>query len=90
MSNGRELDLNRNRGYGAEFSVSGNKLYIATGIDAPTPGLQARLYQFDLNNPDINIINNSRGNPFYSYEGTRGALQLGPDSKIYYAVNDRP
>lgn len=90
VSNGRKLELDRNRGYGAEFSVSGNKLYIATGIDVPTPGLQARLYQFDVSNPDINIINNSRGNPFYVYEGTRGALQLGPDGKIYYAVNERP
>ncbi|MGB1042768.1 MAG: T9SS type B sorting domain-containing protein [Tenacibaculum sp.] len=90
ITNGRQLDLNSNKGYGVEFSISGNKLYIATGNDAPIAGLQARLYQFDVSNPDITTINNSRGTPFYTYEGTRGALQLGPNGKIYYAINELP
>lgn len=85
ISNGRNLDLNFNNGYGVEFSISGNKLYISTGISSN--GGTANLYQFDVTNPDINIINNSRGAPFFNYSGSRGALQLGPDGKIYHAVN---
>ncbi|OSY88387.1 hypothetical protein WH52_06405 [Tenacibaculum holothuriorum] len=92
VSNRRTLNLDGFIGYGVEFSVSGNKLYVATGpaINDNTGNQRARIFQFDLNNPDINDINNSRGAPIYDYLGTRGALQLGPDGKIYYAIFDRP
>ena len=83
--NERRLNLDFNDGYGVEFSISGNKLYIATGISSN--GGQANLYQFDVSNPDINSINNSRGPPIFTYSGSRGALQIGPNGKIYHAVN---
>ncbi len=85
ISNGRRLNLSFDNGYGVEFSISGNKLYIATGISSN--GGRANLYQFDLSNPDINLINASRGTEFFTYSGSRGALQLGPNGKIYHAVN---
>ena len=85
ITNERKLDLGVNYGYGIEFSISGNKLYVATGI--ASNGGQANLYQFDVTNPDINSINNSRGSPFFTYSGSRGALQIGPNGKIYHAVN---
>ena len=85
VTNQRKLDLNFNDGYGVEFSISGNKLYIATGISST--GGQANLYQFDVSNPDINIINNSRGNPFFTYSGARGALQIASNGKIYHAID---
>ncbi|WP_420552876.1 T9SS type B sorting domain-containing protein [Tenacibaculum aiptasiae] len=85
ITNGRHLDLDFNDGYGVEFSISGNKLYIATGISSN--GGTANLYQFDTSTSDINTINNSRGTPFYTYQGSRGALQIGPNGKIYHAVN---
>jgi gliding motility-associated-like protein len=85
VTNERRLDLDFNDGYGVEFSISGNKLYIATGISSN--GGQANLYQFDVSDPNINDINNSRGAPFFTYFGSRGALQIGPNGKIYHAVN---
>ncbi|CAL2101843.1 conserved protein of unknown function precursor containing a type B C-terminal secretion signal [Tenacibaculum sp. 190130A14a] len=90
VSNGRRLNLDGNIGYGVEFSISGNKLYIATGPDIFSQFAEANLYQFDISNPDITIINNSRGTPFFTYRGTRGAFQLGPDGKIYHAVSESP
>lgn len=85
ITNGRRLDLDFNDGYGIEFSITGNKLYVATGISSN--GGTANLYQFDTSTSDINIINNSRGTPFYTYQGSRAALQIGPNGKIYHAVN---
>ncbi|MCF2874350.1 MULTISPECIES: T9SS type B sorting domain-containing protein [unclassified Tenacibaculum] len=85
ITNGRRLDLDLNDGYGVEFSITGNKLYVSTGISSN--GGTANLYQFDVSSPDINDINDSRGTPFYTYQGSRGALQIGPNGKIYHAVN---
>lgn len=90
VSNGRRLNLDGNIGYGVEFSISGNKLYIATGPDVFSQFAEANLYQFDISNPDINVINASRGTPFFTYSGTRGAFQLGPDGKIYHAISESP
>ncbi len=58
--------------YGAEFSPSGNALYISAG---------SRLYQYNLNvanipSSQLELINSP---------GRRGMLQLGPDGKIYCA-----
>jgi gliding motility-associated-like protein len=68
-------------GYGAEFSISSNKLYISTG-DSANSSLE-NLYQFDLTLPTFNDINNSRYT-VHSYNNKRGALQLGPNAKIYW------
>ncbi|WP_405607592.1 T9SS type B sorting domain-containing protein [Polaribacter sp. Asnod1-A03] len=76
-----ELNLNSNNGYGVEFSTSSNRLYISTGESNNTT---ENLYQFDLTLPTFSEINNSR-TTIYSYFNSRGALQLGPDGKIYWS-----
>ncbi|MGJ8745863.1 immunoglobulin domain-containing protein, partial [Polaribacter sp.] len=67
-------------GYGVEFSSSSERLYISTGnFSASTENL----YQFDVTQPTFSDINDSRLT-IHSYFNTRGALQLGPDAKIYW------
>ncbi|TXD51455.1 hypothetical protein ES043_11720, partial [Polaribacter sp. IC063] len=68
-------------GYGVEFSPSSKRLYVSTGSFQPS---QEILYQFDLTQPTINNINSSRFQVF-EYTNTRGALQLGPNGKIYWS-----
>ena len=74
--------LNINNGYGVEFSTSSDRLYISTGESSS--GTQENLYQFNLNLSTFSEINNSRF-LVYNYFNTRGALQLGPDGKIYWS-----
>jgi gliding motility-associated-like protein len=63
-----------NTPYGVEFSPDGSKLYINASQN-PT----AKLYQIDLsNNNQITLIGSS-ASPY------AGALQMGPDGKIYFA-----
>jgi len=69
--------------YGAEFSPNGRLLYISANNSDTEP---SALYQFDItsnNAPTINatkqIINNTA--PWFA-----GALQMGPDLKIYMAM----
>ncbi|CAL2055797.1 T9SS type B sorting domain-containing protein [Tenacibaculum sp. 190524A05c] len=62
--------------YGVAFSQQSNKLYASTFNGTNS------VYQFDLTNPDIpstRVLINSK-------QGFRGALQLGPDGKIYASV----
>lgn len=74
--------------YGAEFSQSGDRLYISTGgnnqgrFASPGPSY---IYQYDLTNTSITDINNSKSTINLWNNGFRGALQLGPDARIYYA-----
>lgn len=76
------------KSYGAEFSQSGNRLYISTGGNNQgifsDPG-DSYIYQFDLTQTSITNINNSRTEINLWTNGFRGALQLGPDARIYYA-----
>jgi len=90
ISNGRTLNVSG--GYGAEFSRSSNKLYISTGVhsqftNAGTRNLpnSAEIFQFSLESSSIADINASRQEIYNTIAGYRGALQLGPDGKIYYA-----
>ncbi|MDY0779916.1 T9SS type B sorting domain-containing protein [Tenacibaculum sp. IB213877] len=73
--------------YGVEFSVDSKKLYISTVegfrqtmFDPPTT---YRLFQFDLNQTNITA---SKFLIHQQIPGFRGALQLGPDSKIYATI----
>ena len=79
--------LNINSGsYGAEFSQTGNRLYISTGTQNqtnPNPS-DSYIYQYDLTQNTIADINSSR-TTINTWYGFRGALQLGPDARIYYA-----
>ena len=70
-------------GYGVEFSTSSRRLYISTG--SFNQSLE-NLYQFDLTQSSITDINNSLYT-VHSYQNTRGALQLGPNGKIYWTSN---
>ncbi|MEO9570427.1 MAG: T9SS type B sorting domain-containing protein [Polaribacter sp.] len=81
--------LNVSRSYGAEFSPTGNRLYISTGNAGDQNGTgyfpsDSYIYQYDLTNNTIDDINNSKS-IINVWNGFRGALQLGPDAKIYYA-----
>lgn len=86
ISNGSPLNVSG--GYGAEFSRSSNKLYISTGVHSqganPNTG-PASVFQFSLDSNNITDINASRQEIYNTMTGFRGALQLGPDGKIYYA-----
>jgi gliding motility-associated-like protein len=65
--------------FGLEFSDDNNKLYVSTNGDG-------HLYQYDLTKASSEELENSRvtlsSDPSASYE----ALQLGPDGKIYVAL----
>jgi len=70
--------------YGVEFSASSRRLYLSTG--SFTESIES-LYQFDLTKPTLAEINASRY-LVHQYVNTRGALQLGPDGKIYWTSNN--
>ena len=80
--------------YGAEFSVDSKKLYISTVSDfrfPNAPPVDYKLFQFDLtatNIPDSKfLIHEQIGGSFeYPDGGFRGAIQLGPDGKIYATI----
>ncbi len=77
--------------YGVEFSQSGNKLYATIGTDDAGSGVSF-LIQYDLTLPDAQIpssgtrILNENGASASSF--SEGALQLGPDGKIYRSLFD--
>ena len=66
--------------YGIEFSPSNQYLYVNSWKSKP----QKVLAQYDLFAGDEGDIKNSR---VEIATGTDGALQLGPDNRIYVAVN---
>ena len=77
--------------YGIEFSQSGDRLY--TTISRGDDGLEGSfLYQFDLTLPSDQIAANGKRirneNNEDSFETNGGALQIGPDGKIYRAEFD--
>ena len=63
--------------YGIEFSPSGKMLYAST-LDFDT----YKLYQFDLEDTNLR----TRRTLLHSELAYRGALQLGPDLKIYVTI----
>ncbi|WP_299103790.1 T9SS type B sorting domain-containing protein [uncultured Tenacibaculum sp.] len=78
----QQINVNSESAYGAEFSITSQKLYVSTG--EWTFGTTENLYQFDVTKNSITEVNNSRYT-VHSYLNTRGALQLGPDRKIYWS-----
>jgi gliding motility-associated-like protein len=62
--------------YGVAFSQQSNKLYTSTYNG------DFKVFQFDLENPDIP----SSKKEIINKNGFRGALQLGPDGKIYASI----
>ncbi|MFD2561608.1 T9SS type B sorting domain-containing protein [Aquimarina rubra] len=77
--------------YGIEFSQSGERLYTTVGIGPGGRG-DAFLMQFDLTLPNNQIaasgtrILNENGQDTSNFSA--GALQLGPDGRIYRALYD--
>lgn len=66
--------------YGVEFSPDNSKLYLAT-VDID-PG---KLYQYDLSNPSLAAIQASQTFLARTASQSIGALQIGPDRRIYVA-----
>ena len=69
--------------YGVEFSPNGNLLYVTDNSSSDDPGT---LYQFDISSHNATTILASKQiiaspSPWFS-----GALQTGPDHKIYMAL----
>ena len=74
------LNTNSENAYGVEFSTSSRRLYVSTG---EFNGAFENLFQYDITQPTLADVNTSRYT-VHTYFNTRGALQLGPDSKIYW------
>lgn len=85
VSNSVTIDTGGQDPYGVEFSRSSNILYVSTGQYS---NAWERLYQYDLTQSDIASINASRYLVHQDYN-SRGAIQLGPDSKIYWTRNGK-
>ena len=88
-------DTSNGQAYGVEFSADSKKLYISTvsgyrnTLDNSTVNYQ--LFQFDLMAADIPgskalIHEQIGGSVDYPEGGFRGALQLGPDGRIYATI----
>ena len=74
--------------YGLEFSPDGSKVYISAGRanDAQEPNHPPVLYQLNLDSLKLDI-NGSKWVSIDSLWGVEdGALQLGPNGKIYHAL----
>jgi len=88
-----EGDISIFGGYGVEFSRDGKKLYISTGTYSqirPSTSIRnppdlATITQYSLDSRNIIDINTSANIIYQTNFGYRGALQLAPDGKIYYA-----
>ena len=74
VSNPVTLMNDSNHIYGAEFSPNSQVLYISVGNSKS-------IYQFDLNAANIG----STMLLLHTFPGSMGAMQLGPDKKIYIA-----
>jgi gliding motility-associated-like protein len=79
ITNPQELDIGEfGQAYGVEFSYGGKVLYASIeGVDD--------IYQYNLDLATVEEINDSR-HIVVSGENYGGALQLGPDKRIYHAI----
>lgn len=69
--------------YGAEFSPDGNLLYVSSNNSVTDP---ATLYQFDITSGNAAAILATKQIIAQTTPWFAGALQLGPDKKIYMAM----
>ncbi|KAA6435710.1 hypothetical protein FOE74_07140 [Rufibacter glacialis] len=80
------VDLGKfDEAYGVEFSPDGTKLY---GGKNGIAGGEARIFQFDLSAGTNDAIIHSGKQVAKSISRKIGALQLGPDGRIYVARNN--
>lgn len=80
VSNYRSASLNNLSGqvYGVEFSPAGNKLF------ATLSGASSQLVEFAIDSVGIPYLKNP---PFPSVPNRLGAIQTGPDGRVYVAVD---
>ncbi len=82
VSNGMQLNVNNNSPYGVEFSADSNVLYTTLAVYSGSNFDHGELYQYNLQAADISasltVISNN--------DPSTGALQLGPDLRIYRPV----
>lgn len=71
-----------NQGYGVEFSPNSKYLYVTAWNGSGTSSERSILYQFDLSDANLPREIIDRQSSLF-----RGALQLGPDGKIYRAMS---
>ncbi len=71
--------------YGAEFSPNGNLLYISANISSTEP---STLYQFDVSSNTAAAMLGSKQIIAQNSPWSAGALQIGPDKKIYMAMGN--
>jgi gliding motility-associated-like protein len=76
-------DIGDSRSYGAEFSPNGNILYISSNNSNTGP---STIYQFDITSGNVSTILASKQIITQIYPWVAGALQIGPDQKIYMAM----
>jgi gliding motility-associated-like protein len=74
--------------YGIEFSPNGEKLYATVRGDS-AQGIESRLFQFDITKTDSLSIQRTKVTLDSSKTTMFGALQLGPDDRIYMANENR-
>lgn len=73
--------------YGVEFAPNSELLYVSEpNLQALPSTVESHLHQFDITLASAEEINGSR-TIVRSWLGTSGALQLGPDDRIYCAQN---
>jgi gliding motility-associated-like protein len=89
ISRPRTIYANENRSegpYGLEFSPDGRFLYMSESYNNNGSG-QYYVSQFDL---EANAVDKSRVRIDSGYDNSAGALQAGPDGRIYIAYDGQP
>ncbi len=85
-NDGISIFNNDGEAYGLEFSRSSQKLYLSSTSgfrsDLGAPPVTYKLFQFDLTAANIAATQTL----IHQETGFRGALQLGPDGKIYATI----
>ncbi|GAB2835522.1 T9SS type B sorting domain-containing protein [Ferruginibacter profundus] len=69
--------------YGAEFSPNGKLLYVSSNSSSAEPCM---LYQFDISSGNAATITSTKQTIANKTAWFAGALQIGPDQKIYMAM----
>ena len=73
--------------YGIEFSPDGKTMFATMKADTlKKPGSYSTLLRFDITDKDSTVITKSKITLDSSKKEYYGAVQLGPDGKIYFAV----
>lgn len=83
VSNAIHLDGFTGYPYGTEFSPDGSKWYISTEVGP-------EVFQYDISSNNATIIPQTKYKVVNTGDQEVGALQLGPDSKVYISRYGKP